>query len=104
MIASLYQSGSSSAAAGAAVAAAAGSGSLIVSLGMAETENVGLTDARIEPDVIPIAAPDIARVGEQIVDGVAGRGIGRETFHQVGRDRHEAMLGVMRIQVHGDEQ
>src|SRR4051812_26155405 len=100
MIASLYQSGSSSAAAGAGETATDGSASLVGSLAMGEGEDMSLMDAGIEPHVIPLAAPAVAGIGEQIGDIVRGRGVGRP---QVGRYLHVAVLHVERIEVDDDE-
>src|SRR5687768_4798834 len=104
MIASLYQSGSSSVAAAAGSAASIGMIRFGVSLAMSEAEDVGLAHAGIEPDVVPVPPPGVVGVGDQIVCIVGPRRVGSEGRHPAGGHLHEAVLHVMRVEVHDDEE
>src|SRR5690242_2946489 len=90
MIASLYQSGSSSCAALAGTAASAG---LLTTLHL---QHMTLTNLRIEPHVVPLAAPCEDRV------------VGQEIPHLVfagpaERSAHESVLRVIGIDADHDE-
>src|SRR5206468_4588715 len=62
-----------------------------------DLEDVALADFRIEPHVIPFAAPLVHRIVEQVVDGEGG--IGRHA-----RNRDVAVLHVVWIEVDNREQ
>src|SRR5881392_2154925 len=98
MIASLYQSGSSSAADGAVTTASCGRLGFDVSVRPAilEGEDVPLTHIRIEADVIPVAAPRVLHVVQQIAYDV-GLCRGRTA------DLYPPVLHVTRIEVDDHE-
>src|SRR6476659_5159902 len=109
MIASLYQSGSSSDAECAGTTASSGtlrfgiSVTLAIRLGRPsglrrfDPKNVRLPHARVEPHVIPFPSPYVLHIVDEIVGGErrAGRGA---------RDLDPAVLHVVGVEVHHDEQ
>src|SRR5262245_8962078 len=91
MIASLYQSGSSCAADGAVATASTVTFGVSVALATShQPQNVSLTHARIETDVVPSAVPRVRRLVEEILDD-----------ERVRVDRHldVIVLHMMRIEV-----